>query len=137
MPLLLRRIVAAASSVKDGATPVRQRDVAMTERTRAWLGVSFTGITPAIISRYNLSVTEGLLLATVQAGSPADKAGLKVGDVIHIKGNTTDMELAVSSMQINRIDVTQAGAGTSVGVKVSGRVRRGDIVYKVIPAKTS
>ncbi len=62
---------------------------------------------------------------------------LKVGDVIHIKGNTTDMELAVSSMQINRIDVTQAGAGTSVGVKVSGRVRRGDIVYKVIPAKTS
>ena len=58
-------------------------------------------------------------------------ATLKVGDKIHIKGHTTDMELIIDSMQINNVDVTQAKAGDAIGVKVSERVRRGDIVYKV------
>jgi len=58
-------------------------------------------------------------------------ATLKLGDKIHIKGHTTDMELIVDSMQINNVDVTQAKAGDSVGIKVSERVRRGDTVYKV------
>ena len=56
---------------------------------------------------------------------------LKLGDKIHIKGHTTDMELIVDSMQINNVDVKQAKAGDAIGVKVSERVRRGDIVYKV------
>ena len=56
---------------------------------------------------------------------------LKVGDKIHIKGHTTDMELDVGSMQINNANVEEAKAGDSVGIKVSDRVRRGDTVYKV------
>ncbi len=56
---------------------------------------------------------------------------LKVGDKIHIKGHTTDMELTADSMQINNADVQQAKAGDSIGIKVSERVRRGDMVYKV------
>jgi selenocysteine-specific translation elongation factor len=56
---------------------------------------------------------------------------LKVGDKIHIKGHTTDMELDVTSMQINNANVTEAKAGDSVGIKVTDRVRRGDAVYKV------
>jgi selenocysteine-specific translation elongation factor len=56
---------------------------------------------------------------------------LKVGDKIHIKGHTTDMELTVDSMQINNVNVNQAKAGDAVGIKVSERVRRGDIIYKV------
>ena len=58
-------------------------------------------------------------------------APLKLGDKIHIKGHTTDMEFTVDSMQINNVDVKQAKAGDDVGIKVSERVRRGDIVYKV------
>jgi len=58
-------------------------------------------------------------------------ATLKTGDKIHIKGHTTDMELTIDSLQINNVDVQQAKAGDSVGVKVSDRVRRADIVYKV------
>jgi putative protease len=58
-------------------------------------------------------------------------ATLKRGDKIHIKGHTTDMELTVDSMQINNVDVNQAKAGDAIGIKVSERVRRGDIVYKV------
>ncbi len=48
---------------------------------------------------------------------------LKLGDKIHIKGHTTDMELIVDSMQINYVEVEQAKAGDAVGVKVSERVR--------------
>jgi len=58
-------------------------------------------------------------------------ATLKLGDRIHITGHTTDMEFTVDAMQIDNVDVKQAKAGDSVGVKVSERVRRGDIVYKV------
>ena len=57
---------------------------------------------------------------------------LKVGDTIHIRGHTTDLEFTVSSMQINRADVPEAKAGKSVGIKVLDRVRRGDRVFKVI-----
>ena len=56
---------------------------------------------------------------------------LKVGDQIHIKGHTTDLEMTVNSMQINNVNVTEAKAGDSVGVKVTERVRGGDQVYKV------
>ena len=55
----------------------------------------------------------------------------KLGDKIHIKGYTTDLELIVDSMQINNVNAEQAKAGDAVGVKVSERVRRGDTVYKV------
>jgi len=58
-------------------------------------------------------------------------APLKQGDRIHILGHTTDMEMTVESMQINNVNVQEAKAGDSVGIKVDDRVRRGDTVYKV------
>ena len=58
-------------------------------------------------------------------------ATLKLGDKIHIKGHTTDLEFTMDSMEINNVAVNEAKAGDSVGVKVSDRVRRGDTVYKV------
>jgi selenocysteine-specific translation elongation factor len=56
---------------------------------------------------------------------------LKVGDKIRIKGHTTDIEMEVGSMQIDNANVTEAGAGDSIGVKVADRVRAGDGVYKI------
>jgi putative protease len=56
---------------------------------------------------------------------------LKVGDKIHIKGHTTDIELAVESMQIDNVNVTEGKAGDAIGIKVPDRVRAGDHVYKV------
>ena len=56
---------------------------------------------------------------------------LKVGDKLHIKGHTTDVELTVSSMQINNVNVTEAKTGDGIGIKVPDRVRPGDKVYKV------
>jgi translation elongation factor EF-1alpha len=59
-------------------------------------------------------------------------AALKVGDKIHFKGQHTDFETIVGSMQINNINVSEAKEGDSVGIKISQRVRKGDSVYKVI-----
>ncbi len=56
---------------------------------------------------------------------------IKVGDKIHIKGHTTDLELVVSSMQIHNTNVTEAKVGDAIGIKVTDRVRAGDKVYKV------
>lgn len=58
-------------------------------------------------------------------------AGLKVGDKIHIKGHTTDLEMTVNSIQIHNTQVPEAKAGDSIGIKVTDRVRAGDVVYKV------
>ena len=58
-------------------------------------------------------------------------ASIKVGDKIHIQGHTTDLELTVDSMQINNVNVNEAKAGDSVGIKIPDRARRGDTVYKV------
>ena len=58
-------------------------------------------------------------------------ASLKLGDKIRIKGHTTDLEMTVESMQIDNAQVSEANAGDSIGVKVTDRVRSGDLVYKI------
>jgi len=59
-------------------------------------------------------------------------AELKVGDVIHIKGHTSDFTQTIDSMQIEHKNVEKAGKGKSIGLKVVEHARDGDIVYKVI-----
>jgi len=54
---------------------------------------------------------------------------LKVGDTIHIKGETTDFTQKVESMEIDRVKVESASAGQGVGIKVADRVRPHDKVY--------
>lgn len=58
-------------------------------------------------------------------------ATLRVGEKIHIKGHTTDMEFVVESMQVNNVNVEEGKSGDAMGIKVPDRVRRGDSVYKV------
>ena len=56
---------------------------------------------------------------------------LRIGDRVHIKGSTTDMELTVESMQVERTTITSGRPGDIVGIRVPDRVRPGDTVYKV------
>jgi putative protease len=58
-------------------------------------------------------------------------APLKIGDKIHFRGHTTNLEMIVSSMQINNREVHEAKAGDAVGIKLPDRVRHGDAVFKV------
>jgi len=59
-------------------------------------------------------------------------APLKVGDQISIKGMTTNFEQKVGSMQIEGEDIEEAKAGDDIGMKVADRVRKGDIVYRLV-----
>jgi len=59
-------------------------------------------------------------------------APLKVGDPIAIKGMTTDFEQTVGSMQIDGEDIEEAKASDDIGLKVADRVRKGDIVYRLV-----
>jgi serine protease Do len=66
----------------DTATPIIQELVNKGYVTRAWLGVSLYTVDLFAIRQLDLSVDKGVLLVQVVPGSPADKAGLKEGDVI-------------------------------------------------------
>jgi putative protease len=55
-----------------------------------------------------------------------------VGDTIRVKGATTDLRQKVDSMQIEHANVQSAGPGQSIGLKVVDKVRKGDLVYKVL-----
>ena len=57
------------------------------------------------------------------------KFPLGVGDVIHVKGHTTDFTQKIDSMQIEHANVAKAKKGQDVGFKVRSKVRVGDVVY--------
>lgn len=59
------------------------------------------------------------------------KAPLSVGDMVRIKGHTTDITQKVESIQIEHQAVQVASAKDAVGIKVVDRARKGDAVYKI------
>jgi serine protease Do len=66
----------------DTAISVVQSLITEGKVARPWLGVEVTTVTSTIQQYYNLSVDAGALITSVTSGSPADKAGLRAGDVI-------------------------------------------------------
>lgn len=60
-----------------------------------------------------------------------ENAGLKIGDTIRIRGQTTDFEQKVESMQVEHKSVTEAGPGDDFGMQVIEPVRANDKVFKL------
>jgi len=56
--------------------------------TRGWVGVELQEITPELAESFKLGTTAGVLVAGVQRGSPADRAGIKPGDIIMMVDGT-------------------------------------------------
>jgi len=50
--------------------------------TRGWIGVEVQEITPELAESFGLSSRDGTLVAGVMRGGPADKAGIRPGDVL-------------------------------------------------------
>jgi serine protease Do len=96
----------------DTAIPVVESLIAEGKVARPWLGVSVTTVTPSIQYYYNLSVSAGALITGVTSGGPADKAGLRAGDVItkidDVNISTSgDLASAISSHQIgDQVEIT-------------------------------
>ena len=57
---------------------------------------------------------------------------LKVGDVIHVRGHTSDFTQKVNSIEIGHHRVDKAGKGEDIGIKVIEHSREHDTVYRVV-----
>jgi len=65
------------------------------------------------------------------AGVAITNGDLHKGDTIHVKGNTSDFEQRVESMQIDHEVVEVAKPGDQIGLMVIGYAREHDTVYMV------
>ena len=50
--------------------------------TRGWIGVGVQDVTREIAESFKLPAAGGVLITQVERGAPADKAGVKLGDVL-------------------------------------------------------
>ena len=64
------------------AKQVMEQLIATGAVTRGWVGVELQEITPELADSLKLGTTAGVLVAGVQRGSPADRAGIKPGDIV-------------------------------------------------------
>lgn len=88
--------------------------------TRGFLGVSLQPVDKDIADAFNLPKPEGALISEVVKDSPADKAGLKQGDIILEYNKTT-----VKSLQSFRNEISLMNPGTQLNLKVN---RKGQIL---------
>ncbi|MDH3623339.1 MAG: trypsin-like peptidase domain-containing protein [Myxococcales bacterium] len=89
---------------------------------RAWLGVSFQEITPELASHFGGDFDGGALINGVVPEGPADKAGLKAGDVV----------VAVGDIKIREgHDLLRTVLRHEVGERLTLKVRRGNTTRKV------
>ncbi len=80
---------------------------------RGWLGVSMQDMTEELAESFNLDHPAGALIASILKGGPADKAGIKPGDIlIAIEGKS----LKNSSEMLNHVAALPPGTTVTVTV---------------------
>lgn len=80
---------------------------------RPWLGIYGSGIDEKVAEYYNLPVKQGVLILQVIPDSPADKAGLKGGDIII----EVDRQ-RIKDMEELRSVIKEKGIGTEIQVLI-------------------
>ncbi len=66
----------------DMAKTVMQSLIGKGHVTRGWLGVGIQALDQGLAKSFKYDSTKGALVGDVQSGSPADKAGVKQGDIV-------------------------------------------------------
>jgi serine protease Do len=97
---------------------------------RGFLGVNIQDITPDLAKEFKLGNDHGALVSEVTPDSPADKAGLKSGDVItKYNGN------AVTDSRHLKLQVGETAPGSSVAVEVmrDGASKSFNVTLKQLP----
>jgi serine protease DegQ len=74
--------------------------------TRGWIGVGLQDVTPELAQSFKLSAARGVLITQVERGSPADKGGIKPGDILLA---VNDRPIADSIGVLNLIAALQPG----------------------------
>src|SRR5262249_153695 len=80
---------------------------------RGYIGVTIQDLNPALAKEFGVKESEGALIGEVSPDSPAEKAGLKSGDVITEFNGTP-----VTDSRHLRLKVAQTKPGTKVPLKV-------------------
>ena len=62
-----------------------------------------------------------------------ETGSVRAGDVVHIKGHTSDFTQPVESMEIDHVRVSEVRPGQSFGLRVREHAREHDVVYKAKP----
>ena len=101
---------------------------------RGWLGVSVRDVTEQIAKAYGVGSTNGAMINDVFKGDPADKAGIKRGDVVvAINGeNVKDANAFVQKVRtlapnsVARLQVIRKGKKLNFSVKLAERNSTGD-----------
>jgi serine protease DegQ len=84
--------------------------------TRGWFGVEVADITPELAESLALKGTDGAIIGAIERGSPAERSGMRLGDVIvAVNGRP----VANSTATLNAI--AGVAPGTSVPVRVMRR----------------
>lgn len=102
-----------------------------TDTTEPWLGIEGSNVTPGIAQILSLREPVGFLIFSVEAGSPAELAGLRGGDrVVTIEGRPVvvggDVIISVDHIQIQDAqDIESQLAQKTVGDFVEFTVIRG------------
>ena len=81
--------------------------------TRGWVGVGVQDITRELAESFKLGATGGVLISHVERGGPADKAGVKLGDVLL---SVNGKPVADSNGMLNMIAVLQPGEAAKLRV---------------------
>jgi Do/DeqQ family serine protease len=86
--------------------------------TRGWIGVEVQEITPALADSFKLGGQRGALIAGVLRGGPADKAGIKPGDVLtEVEGKP----VADPTAMLNLIAALAPGSPAKMKLKRQGQ----------------
>ncbi len=88
------------------------------EVTRGYLGVMIQNLTPDLKESFGIKENEGVLISDVIEGSPAEKAGLKRGDIV-IQFNGKKVK-EVSEFR-NMVALTPPGTKAKIVVKRDGK----------------
>ncbi|HEV2350732.1 MAG TPA: DegQ family serine endoprotease [Terriglobia bacterium] len=97
--------------------------------TRGWLGVAVNVLSPDLAKQFNLPDTSGALVEQVTPDSPADKAGLKNGDVIRkvngqTIGDSSQLTALVTNMSpgaVAALDIVRDGKPMTLKVTLGER----------------
>ena len=98
--LMVRKKVAIVD--EDGKEKVDEGEGPMMRR--GYLGVALTDLSPELRAHFGVAGDAGVMVAKVEAGSPAEKAGIKVGDIVsRIDGKEVESSWDVSA-KVRRFD---------------------------------
>ena len=81
-------------------------------------GLKARDLSPAVAQALKIKPTKGVVISDVTTDSPADDAGLKVGDVVTVVGQKTVGSVAEMTAEITRILGTQTGTEKQVALRV-------------------